>query len=202
MRRCRSPGAAAATRRGRHSRRRDHRRRRQLHLSAGLEVVGRLQRQGDRQQGQLPVDRLRRRHRPDQGRHRRLRLPTSRWRRKNWRSRPRQFPSAIGGVVPVVNLEGMQPGQLQAHRRAAGRHLPRQDHHWNDAAIAALNPGVALPADKITSCTAPTVRAPPSTSPTTCPRSARSGRPRSAKAPRSTGRQAWAARATKASPPT
>ena len=61
-----------------------------------------------------------------------------------------QFPSAIGGVVPVVNLEGLAPGQLRLDGEVlAGIYLGRISH-WNDAAIAALNPGLALPDSKIT----------------------------------------------------
>ena len=38
-----------------------------------------------------------------------------------------QFPAIIGGVVPVVNLEGVAPGAIKLHRSGARRHLPRQD---------------------------------------------------------------------------
>ncbi len=61
-----------------------------------------------------------------------------------------QFPAIIGGVVPIVNLEGIQPGQLKLNGDViAGIHLGKISK-WNDAAIAALNPGVALPALNIT----------------------------------------------------
>jgi phosphate transport system substrate-binding protein len=39
-----------------------------------------------------------------------------------------QFPTVIGGVVPVVNLAGHQAGRAEADGRVAGRHLPGQDH--------------------------------------------------------------------------
>ena len=39
-----------------------------------------------------------------------------------------QFPTVIGGVVPVVNIKGITPGPDQADRPGARRHLPRQDH--------------------------------------------------------------------------
>ena len=39
-----------------------------------------------------------------------------------------QFPTVIGGVVPVVNIKGIAPGQLKLTGAGAGRHLPRQDH--------------------------------------------------------------------------
>ncbi|WP_182334807.1 phosphate ABC transporter substrate-binding protein PstS [Stenotrophomonas acidaminiphila] len=61
-----------------------------------------------------------------------------------------QFPSAIGGVVPVVNLEGLQPGQLRLSGALLADIFLGKIKTWNDAAIAAANPGVALPATKIT----------------------------------------------------
>ena len=36
-----------------------------------------------------------------------------------------QFPLLIGGIVAVVNIDGVGPGQLQLTGQAAGRHLPR-----------------------------------------------------------------------------
>ena len=38
-----------------------------------------------------------------------------------------QFPAVIGGIVPVVNLEGIAPGTLRFTGPVLGRHLPRQD---------------------------------------------------------------------------
>ncbi|MFZ6695333.1 phosphate ABC transporter substrate-binding protein PstS [Stenotrophomonas acidaminiphila] len=61
-----------------------------------------------------------------------------------------QFPSAIGGVVPVVNLEGLEPGQLRLSGALLADIFLGKIKTWNDAAIAAANPGVALPATKIT----------------------------------------------------
>ena len=61
-----------------------------------------------------------------------------------------QFPAIIGGVVPVVNLEGVEPGQLKLTADViTGIHLGKITK-WNDKAIAELNPGVALPAINIT----------------------------------------------------
>ena len=190
------------TRRRRQSRCRDLRRRRLLHLPAGLEVVGRLQR-GHRQQGQLPVDRLRRRHRPDQGRHGRFRFvrQAAAAARNSPQAGLGQFPSAIGGVVPVVNVDGLQPGQLRLTGPLLADIFLGKVTTWNDPAIAALNPGVGAARRQ-------DQRRPPlrrfghhlQLRPTTCPRSARSGRARSAKAPRCSGRPASAARATKAWP--
>ena len=61
-----------------------------------------------------------------------------------------QFPAIIGGVVPVVNLEGVEPGQLKLTADViTGIHLGKITK-WNDRAIAELNPGVVLPAINIT----------------------------------------------------
>ena len=60
-----------------------------------------------------------------------------------------QFPSAIGGVVPVVNLEGLQPGQLRLTGALLADIFLGKITQWNDPAIAAQNPGVTLPNVKI-----------------------------------------------------
>ncbi len=60
-----------------------------------------------------------------------------------------QFPSVIGGVVPVVNLEGIAPGQLKLTGPLLADLFLGKLTNWNDPAIAALNPGVSLPSSKI-----------------------------------------------------
>ena len=60
-----------------------------------------------------------------------------------------QFPSAIGGVVPVLNVEGLAPGQLKLTGALLADIFLGEVATWNDPAIAALNPGVTLPAGKI-----------------------------------------------------
>jgi phosphate transport system substrate-binding protein len=61
-----------------------------------------------------------------------------------------QFPAIIGGVVPVVNLDGVQPGQLKLTSDiVANIHLGKITK-WNDKAIADANPGLTLPAQNIT----------------------------------------------------
>src|SRR5690606_23604775 len=61
-----------------------------------------------------------------------------------------QFPSVIGGVVPIVNVQGVAPGALKLDGHTlAGIFLGRITR-WNDPAIAALNRGLALPDTKIT----------------------------------------------------
>jgi phosphate transport system substrate-binding protein len=56
-----------------------------------------------------------------------------------------QFPTVIGGVVPVVNVAGIAPGQLKLTGAVLGDVFLGKVNKWNDAAIAALNPGVKLP---------------------------------------------------------
>ncbi|MDL5033919.1 phosphate ABC transporter substrate-binding protein PstS [Pelomonas sp. APW6] len=56
-----------------------------------------------------------------------------------------QFPTVIGGVVPVVNIKGVAAGQLKLTGAVLGDIYLGKISKWNDAAIAALNPGVALP---------------------------------------------------------
>jgi len=56
-----------------------------------------------------------------------------------------QWPQVMGGVVLVVNLQGVQPGQLKLDgKTVAGMYLGKIAK-WNDPAIAQLNPGVKLP---------------------------------------------------------
>ena len=61
-----------------------------------------------------------------------------------------QFPTVIGGIVPVVNIKGVQPGQLKLNGQVLGDIYLGKITQWNDPAITALNPGVALPNAKIT----------------------------------------------------
>ncbi|MDI4633456.1 phosphate ABC transporter substrate-binding protein PstS [Pelomonas sp. V22] len=56
-----------------------------------------------------------------------------------------QFPTVIGGVVPVVNIKGVAPGQLKLTGQVLGDIYLGKIAKWNDPAITALNPGVALP---------------------------------------------------------
>jgi phosphate transport system substrate-binding protein len=61
-----------------------------------------------------------------------------------------QFPAIMGGVVTVVNLPGVQPGQLKLTGPVVADIYLGKITKWNDQAIAALNPGVKLPAEDIT----------------------------------------------------
>lgn len=56
-----------------------------------------------------------------------------------------QFPTVIGGVVPVVNVRGITAGQLRLTGQVLGDIYLGKVTKWNDPAITALNPGVALP---------------------------------------------------------
>ena len=56
-----------------------------------------------------------------------------------------QFPTVVGGVVPVVNIKGIAPGQIRLSGQVLGDIYLGKITHWNDAALKALNPGVPLP---------------------------------------------------------
>ncbi len=56
-----------------------------------------------------------------------------------------QFPTVIGGVVPVVNIQGVQPGQLRLDGQVLGDIYLGKITKWNDPAIKALNPSLNLP---------------------------------------------------------
>ena len=60
-----------------------------------------------------------------------------------------QFPMVIGGVVPVINIKGIAPGQLKLNGQVLGDIFLGKIVKWDDAAIKALNPSLALPADAI-----------------------------------------------------
>ncbi len=61
-----------------------------------------------------------------------------------------QFPVVIGGVVPVVNIPGLRPGQLKLSGAVLAAIYLGQIKTWNHPAIAKLNPGVPLPGSQIT----------------------------------------------------
>ncbi|AYQ29297.1 MULTISPECIES: phosphate ABC transporter substrate-binding protein PstS [unclassified Polaromonas] len=56
-----------------------------------------------------------------------------------------QFPTVIGGVIPVVNIKGITPGQLKLSGQVLGDIYLGKITNWTDPAIKALNPGLALP---------------------------------------------------------
>ncbi len=56
-----------------------------------------------------------------------------------------QFPTVIGGVVPVVNLAGIKPGELKFTGAVLADVYLGKITKWNDKAIKELNPTLALP---------------------------------------------------------
>ena len=56
-----------------------------------------------------------------------------------------QFPTVIGGVVPVVNIKGIAAGQIKLTGAVLGDIYLGKITKWNDPALTALNPGVPLP---------------------------------------------------------
>ena len=61
-----------------------------------------------------------------------------------------QFPTVLGGVVPVINLEGFKPGELKVTGEVLAEIFMGSIPKWNDPKIAALNPGKKLPDQTIT----------------------------------------------------
>ena len=61
-----------------------------------------------------------------------------------------QFPAIIGGTVPVVNLDGFKPGELRISGPVLAEVYMGTIAKWNDAKLAALNPGKSLPDQAIT----------------------------------------------------
>jgi phosphate transport system substrate-binding protein len=61
-----------------------------------------------------------------------------------------QFPLVMGGIVPVVNLAGVAPGKIRFTGPLLADIYLGKITTWNDPAIAAVNPGMALPAQRIT----------------------------------------------------
>ena len=56
-----------------------------------------------------------------------------------------QFPTVIGGVVPVINIKGIAPGQMRLNGQVLGDIFLGKIAKWNDPAIKALNPSLNLP---------------------------------------------------------
>jgi phosphate transport system substrate-binding protein len=61
-----------------------------------------------------------------------------------------QFPSVIGGVVPVVHVKGIESGAMKLDGETLAGIFLGKVRKWNDPAIAALNGGLQLPDKKIT----------------------------------------------------
>ncbi|TFZ01643.1 phosphate ABC transporter substrate-binding protein PstS [Ramlibacter rhizophilus] len=56
-----------------------------------------------------------------------------------------QFPTVIGGVVPVINIKGIEPGQLKLNGQVLADIFLGKITKWNDPAVKALNPSLNLP---------------------------------------------------------
>ena len=108
---------------------RHHRRRLELHLPGTLEVVGCLQEETgngsttSRSVRAQAMTQIEARHR------RRSAPPTRRSSLTSSRSTVcAQWPMVVGGIVPVVNIDGVKPGEMVLDGAHPRRHLPRQDH--------------------------------------------------------------------------
>ncbi|TBN53921.1 phosphate ABC transporter substrate-binding protein PstS [Hansschlegelia quercus] len=60
-----------------------------------------------------------------------------------------QFPMVMGGIVPVVNIEGVEPGKLVLDGPTLGKIFLGEIKTWDDAAIKKLNSGLTLPSTAI-----------------------------------------------------
>jgi phosphate transport system substrate-binding protein len=60
-----------------------------------------------------------------------------------------QFPAVMGGIVPVVNLEGVKPGELVLDGPTLAKIFLAEIKSWDDAAIKKLNPNAKLPSQAI-----------------------------------------------------
>ena len=61
-----------------------------------------------------------------------------------------QFPTVLGGVVPIINVEGIKPGELQLTGDVLAKIFIGQITQWNDPQIQSLNVKLKLPAENIT----------------------------------------------------
>ena len=60
-----------------------------------------------------------------------------------------QFPTVIGGDIPVVNLDGIKSGDVKLDGDTLAKIFLGEITKWNDSAIKKLNPNAALPSDAI-----------------------------------------------------
>lgn len=61
-----------------------------------------------------------------------------------------QFPAIIGGTVPVINLDGFNPGELKITGQILAEVFLGTITNWNDVKLQQINPGKKLPDLKIT----------------------------------------------------
>jgi phosphate transport system substrate-binding protein len=60
-----------------------------------------------------------------------------------------QFPIVIGGIVPVINLTGIEPGKLRLTGPLLADIFAGKVKSWNNPSIVKINPGVKLPSAPI-----------------------------------------------------
>ena len=108
----------------------------------------------------------------------------------------------MGGIVPVVNIEGIKPGELVLDGPTLAGIFLGKVKNWDDPAIKKLNPNAKLPSQPIASSTGPTVPALPSISLTIWRKSVPIGNRRSAPRRQSNGQSASAPKAMRAFPTT
>ena len=60
-----------------------------------------------------------------------------------------QFPMVMGGIVPVINIEGVKPGEIVIDGPTLAKIFMGDITKWDDAAIKKLNPSAKLPSDAI-----------------------------------------------------
>ena len=60
-----------------------------------------------------------------------------------------QFPAVMGGIVPVINVEGVKPGELVLDGPTLAKIFLAEIKSWDDPAIAKLNPNAKLPKQAI-----------------------------------------------------
>src|SRR6516164_11184865 len=60
-----------------------------------------------------------------------------------------QFPTVMGGVVPVVNIDGINPNDITIDGPTLAKIFLGEVKTWDDAAIKALNPSAKLPSQAI-----------------------------------------------------
>ena len=60
-----------------------------------------------------------------------------------------QFPMVMGGIVPVINIEGVKPGEIVIDGPTLAKIFMGEITKWDDAAIKKLNPSAKLPSDAI-----------------------------------------------------
>ena len=112
-----------------------------------------------------------------------------------------QFPMVMGGIVPVVNLEGIKPGELTIDGPTLAKIFMGEIKSWDDPALKKLNPNAKLPHQAIavvhrSDGSGTTFNFTYYLSKTSAPTGSR----RSAQSPRCSGRSASAPRVTKALP--